>query len=213
MNKANRLRVAAAVVPEIRSKAPGRRFKVVDSAGVVTREIDGRDVLAAVTRRAGIEIAVQPGKRPTQIICACGSVRKLRPYGTIPTQCAACYQKASNKTQHLARDPEKERARMAKWRAANRKKIVDKNRRLRERASGGRPLRQYVSQATRAAPGAELTLEDLERDVILAESAHHLAYARRTGPGDNKAEIDRTRRWVRRAKKKLADKVTAEVSK
>ena len=90
-NKAERLAVAAAVAPTLRSqsdKAKARRVALVDAEGKVTGYSTLGEVQKSLLKAREIELEVADGVRPKEVICrACGKTVKVPRKGGIPAAC------------------------------------------------------------------------------------------------------------------------------
>ncbi len=88
MNKRERLAVAGAVAPSLRTRNE-RRVALVNADGEVVRYTTVAEVQAAVLKRQGIEIAVEPGVRPKMVTCEqCGKpVAVSTKSGRLPKRC------------------------------------------------------------------------------------------------------------------------------
>jgi hypothetical protein len=84
-NKAERLAVAAAVAPSLRSqndKTKQRRVALVDESGNVTSYTTLGEVQKSLLRARAIELEVVDGVRPKEVICtACGKTIKVAQKG------------------------------------------------------------------------------------------------------------------------------------
>ncbi|MCW5834514.1 MAG: hypothetical protein KIS78_19085 [Labilithrix sp.] len=93
MNKAQRLAIAGVVAPFLREgaeRAAKRRVAKVDKDGNVVGYTTLAEVQAKILERAEIEIAVQDGVRPKEVICKyCGKVIRVKgdAKGAPPRQC------------------------------------------------------------------------------------------------------------------------------
>lgn len=90
-SKAERLAVACAVAPTLRSqsdKTKSRRVARVDADGKVVGYTTLGEVQKALLRTREIELEVVDGVRPKEVICrACGKTVKVRPQGPPPRVC------------------------------------------------------------------------------------------------------------------------------
>lgn len=94
-NKAERLVIAGAVAPVLRDGAEKARRRIVKthSGRVVTLA----DVQAGLLKAKKIELEVVEGKRPKEIICACGAVVRVpKTGGVVPKQCQRCMHRKAN---------------------------------------------------------------------------------------------------------------------
>ena len=94
MNKAERLALAAAVAPVLRSateQTKRRRIGTLDKAGNPTgRYVDGAEALKGLARVQELEHAVDDGVRPSEAVCTnCGKMVKVAKGGAIPKVCQA----------------------------------------------------------------------------------------------------------------------------
>jgi hypothetical protein len=89
-NKAERLAVAGAVAPRLRSqddKTKSRRVALVDKDGKVTGYTTLAEVQKSLLKAREIELDVQDGVRPKEVVCrACGRTRKVG-RGPVPMVC------------------------------------------------------------------------------------------------------------------------------
>jgi hypothetical protein len=90
-NKAERLAVAAAVAPSLRSqddKTKQRRVALVDASGKVTGYTTLGEVQKSLLKARAIELEVADGVRPKEVLCrACGKTVKVPKGGFVPTVC------------------------------------------------------------------------------------------------------------------------------
>lgn len=120
LSKVEKLRVAGEAAPALRRREP-RKVTLVDADGNPTRVTTDVEVAQGALEHLGIEIAVQPGGMPTEIVCErCRLVvRKVKP-GRIPRFCIGC-------TADVRR--EKARARQARLQAESPDKLREARRR------------------------------------------------------------------------------------
>jgi hypothetical protein len=93
-SKAERLAVAGAVAPALRSAAretSTRRVARVDVEGNIVGYTTLAEVQKALLERHKIEIELQPDKRPKEFICErCGKPSKVPKLGVVPKRCKPC---------------------------------------------------------------------------------------------------------------------------
>lgn len=92
-SKAQRLAVAGALAPHLRDQdgRASRRVARVDPDGNVVGYTTLAEVQKALLRQREIELEVQDGVRPKEIICeTCGRVDKVGKKGAVPKCCARC---------------------------------------------------------------------------------------------------------------------------
>ena len=133
LNKAERLALAGAVAPVLRdgaAKAKARRVKIVGKDGKVVRVGTLAEVQEGLLAAKKIELEVEDGVRPKEILCACGAVRKVPKKGVLPKQCRKC-QKSEADRKYRAANLEKAREADRKYRAANPEKKREADRKYR----------------------------------------------------------------------------------
>jgi hypothetical protein len=91
MCKAERLAVAGAIAPTLRS-APetvrNRRVAVVDKSGVVSRYTTVAKIQKSLLLARGLELEVTPETRPKVVVCLdCGRDVRVPPTGVVPSKC------------------------------------------------------------------------------------------------------------------------------
>lgn len=104
---ASKFEIAARIAPVLRRReGASRKLHLVGKDGKPTRATTDVEYRHGVLKRLGIELALLPGKRPTQIVCeTCRSVVTVKKRGTVPTRCASCrYGRCSDCGADLGRD-------------------------------------------------------------------------------------------------------------
>lgn len=95
-SKAERLAVAGMVAPALREgsvRARARRVFVTDKDGEIKKVVSLKEVQEGLLSTAKIELAVEDGIRPKEVICrGCKGIIKVEPRGHIPIWCKRCPQ-------------------------------------------------------------------------------------------------------------------------
>lgn len=87
LSRAQKLRIAGYAAPILRNGVR-RRIRVLGPDGAVKREITDVELLAKLHERAGVELDVKTGHRPTHVVCErCGKVIRVKKKGPIPKRC------------------------------------------------------------------------------------------------------------------------------
>ena len=93
MSKAQRLAIAAAVAPALRSNKPSRRIARIDAVGEVVGYISHIELVRILLAKKKIEIEVSEGVRPKETICegGCGRILKVsQKGGAWAKRCSEC---------------------------------------------------------------------------------------------------------------------------
>ena len=88
--KAERLAKASIIAPVLRSRPP-RTIHLVDAEGKVTGFTTDIAVAQSLLEKAKIEIAVDDGIRPSEVMCeVCGKLAPVAATGLVRKKCRAC---------------------------------------------------------------------------------------------------------------------------
>jgi hypothetical protein len=151
--RAERLQIAGQVAPVLRRRQP-RKVTTLDAEGKPVRVVTDIDVAQAALDRLGIEIAVQPGKRPTMVLCKdCKRPRRVLA-GAMPIRCRRCAQTAktiARRTRNTGKYLEVRRACKARERAARKQDSEADARFLEKKRAKERASRAANPEKARAA--------------------------------------------------------------
>jgi len=138
--------------PLLKAKGRGRTRTLIalDANGHPTKIVTHGELLQGLFKQKEIEISVQEGKRPKQILCSeCKVSVTVAPRAPIPSQCQDCRKKAKYRLNAEYR--ERMKAESSAWAKENREKANASRRRWAEKNKAKRKVLKEKSRAKRAA--------------------------------------------------------------